>query len=91
MMNTANDKPPGIIRVGGGLYRVNADFRVWIRILALLRDMYPEAKSAADMAHNARVALEIETLAFSHILPDETISDAMRAVAEFIAGYPDPF
>lgn len=79
--NFAQDAPPTEISVGGFAYPVNVDFRVWIEIQRLMRRIEPGEAGEATLE-------EIETLAFGGVLADEAPEDVVRALAEFMQGYP---
>ena len=80
--NYAQDAPPTSIEVGGFAYPCETDYRVWIEVMRLMRELDPDADNAAE------VLLEIETKVFGGWLKDESPAEVLRAVAEFARGYP---
>ena len=86
--NWAQDPPPASIEVGGYAYPVQTDFRVWLDVLGLLRQIDHDAQTEDEKAENARVYLQIEQLVFGGHLDEEAPEDVLRGVTEFLAGYP---
>lgn len=86
--NLAMDPPPECITVNGAAYPAHTDYRVWIQIMSLLREILPSADTPAQQAHNADVMMQIEDLAFGGLLSDEAADDVLRAVLAFARGYP---
>ena len=80
--NYAQDAPPTSIEVGGFAYPCETDYRVWLEVLRLLRELDPEAENAAD------VVLEIEEKVFGGWLKDESPVEVLKAIGEFAKGYP---
>ena len=80
--NYAQDAPPTSIEVGGFAYPCETDYRVWIEVLRLMRELDPGAENAAE------ILLEIETKVFGGWLKDESPAEVLKAVAEFAGGYP---
>ena len=80
--NYAQDAPPTSIEVGGFAYPCETDYRVWLEVLRLLRELDPEAENAAD------VVLEIEERVFGGWLKDESPVEVLKAIGEFAKGYP---
>ena len=80
--NYAMDAPPTSIEVGGYLYPCETDYRVWLEVLRLMRDLRPEAEDTAD------VVLAIQEKVFGGWLADEDPAEVLKAVAAFSRGYP---
>lgn len=86
--NYACDAPPTQIEVGGAMYDVETDWRVWIDITRLLGDLIPNADTDERRRHNAETWSQIQELAFGGALVDEHPAEVMRAVCDFAQGYP---
>ena len=86
--NLAQDEPPAEISVGGISYIVDVDFRVWVDVLRLLRDLIPAPENAKQATHNIEVIKEIEETVFGKIIPQKP-SDVLEAVQKFAEGYPE--
>ena len=85
--NYAQDAPPGAIVVDGVPYAVQVDFRVWIDILGLARELYPTVGTLEEARHNARVLENMQRLAFGRVLKAPPAA-VLRAMMEFARGYP---
>lgn len=86
--NYAMDPPPTEIMVGGHGYKCNVDFRIWIQITRLMRDIIMDSDEPEHLRHNIAIMEEIQEMAFGGILADEDIFEVLKAMAEFAAGYP---
>lgn len=86
--NYAQDAPPDHIEVGGASYAVNVDFRVWIDVIDMTRELFTRVETVEDARHNAEVLRCIQMAAFGGVLEDERPEDVLRAVMEFARGYP---
>lgn len=86
--NLAQDAPPTEIPVGGNLYSIHVDFRVWIGVLHDLRDLYPTPANAEQAKHNIDIIAQIELAVFGRIIP-ETAAAVLEAVSDFASGYPE--
>lgn len=86
--NYAQDAPPTEISVGGFAYPANTDYRVWIDVLRLLRELIPDAESEDQIQRNLEIIDEVETLVFGDVLVDEDGGAVIEAIAEFSKGYP---
>ena len=86
--NYAQDAPPTKISVGGNPYKCNVDFRTWIEITHLMRDIITDSDNPDHMRHNAEVLEEMQMLAFGGVLIDETANDVLEAMVKFSEGYP---
>ena len=62
--NLAMDAPPTEISVGGVPYAANVDYRVWLQVLALMKQIRSETPDRETRLRNARIFGEIETLVF---------------------------
>ena len=85
--NYAQDAPPEAIRVGGASYPVNVDFRTWIDVLDLARELYPTVATLKEARHNARVLENMQRLAFDRVL-EAPPAAVLRAMMDFARGYP---
>ena len=85
--NYAQDAPPETICVGGAPCPVNVDFRTWIDILDLARELYPTAGTLEEARCNARVLENMQRLAFGRALKAPPAA-VLRAMMEFARGYP---
>ena len=85
--NYAQDAPPEAIRVGGASYPVNVDFRTWIDVLDLARELYPTVGTLLEARHNARVLENMQRLAFDRVL-EAPPAAVLRAMTAFARGYP---
>lgn len=88
--NLAMDAPPTALSVGGVLYDIDSDFRVWLLIREQLRELYSTPGTPEDAAHNLGVIADMEALAFGGVLEDEDPYDALAAMTAFLSGYPEP-
>ena len=86
--NYAQDAPPTEISVGGFAYPANVDYRVWIDVLRLLREIDLNAEDAQQKCRTMETIDEIERLVFGDVLVDESPADALLAILEFSRGYP---
>lgn len=86
--NLAQDEPPTEISVGGVSYSVDVDFRTWIDVLHMLRDLIPTPETLEQATHNIETIKEIEETVFGEVIP-HTPSDVLEAVRQFAAGYPE--
>ena len=86
--NYAQDAPPDHIEVGGASYPANVDFRVWIDVIDMTRELFTNVETLEDARHNAEVLGRIQTAVFGGVLEDERPEDVLRAVMEFARGYP---
>lgn len=86
--NYAQDAPPDHIEVGGASYAVNVDFRAWIDILDMVRELFMRVETVEDAQHNAEVLQRIQMAAFGGVLEDERPEDVLHAVMGFARGYP---
>ena len=85
--NYAQDAPPEAIHVGGASYPVNVDFRTWIDVLDLARELYPTVGTLLEARHNARVLENMQRLAFGRVL-EAPPAAVLRAMTAFARGYP---
>lgn len=86
--NYAQDAPPTEISVGGHPYKCNVDFRIWIEVMRLMREIIPESDHPDHLRRNAEVMEEMQTLIFGGVLIDEDANEILSAIAEFSRGYP---
>lgn len=86
--NYAQDAPPTEISVGGFAYPANVDYRVWIEVMRLLREIDLNAEDAQQKCRTMETIDEIERLVFGDVLVDESPADALLAILEFSRGYP---
>lgn len=86
--NYAQDAPPEHIQVGGASYPVNTDYRVWIDVTDMARELYADITGPDDARHNADVLARMQTAAFGGVLADESPAEVLSAIMDFAAGYP---
>lgn len=86
--NYAQDAPPDHIEVGGAPYPANVDYRVWIDVTDMTRELFAKVESVEDAQHNAEVLARMQMAVFGGILEDESPSDVLRGIMEFARGYP---
>lgn len=86
--NYATDAPPTQITVGGAAYDVQTDFRIWIDVQKELRKINLSSTDAAQMDENERILEGIERRIFGGVLADENAIDVLKAIVEFLNGYP---
>lgn len=87
--NLAQDAPPTALTIGGVDYAINVDFRAWIGVIHLLRDLISAPETIEQAMHNVETIDQIETIVFGHRIP-QPASDVLNAVIDFSAGYPAP-
>lgn len=85
--NYAQDAPPTELTVGGVSYAINTDFRVWLDVLRIVRDLITKPLNDGDVVHNLETIAAIEQAVFGKIInqPMDQVLDAIRTFAE---GYP---
>lgn len=91
--NMAMDAPPTSIEVGGLLYDVNTDYRVWIQAAADMRDFLSRPESDEDVTHNAVAVTKLCIRVLGKPIAWESaeqITDFIGAVTSFLQGYPQP-
>ena len=86
--NYAQDAPPTEISVGGFAYPCETDYRVWLEVLRLMREIRPRTQSEAALRRAGEALAEIEVKVFGGWLKDEDPAEVLAAVAEFSKGYP---
>lgn len=87
--NLAQDAPPTTLTVGGVVYDINVDFRAWIDVMRLLRDLISAPATIDQALHNVETIDQIEAIVFGQRIP-QPAKDALSAVIDFAAGYPAP-
>lgn len=86
--NYAMDAPPTEITVGGNAYTANTDYRVWINVQKELRKINLNTMDPKEMDENERILEGIERMIFGGVLADENAIDVLKAIYEFLGGYP---
>ena len=86
--NYAQDAPPTSLEVGGFLYPVQVDYRIWIDVLSALEDWIDGAETEEQLRHNAQIYDRVQQLVFGGRLVDEEPAQVLEAVAKFAQGYP---
>lgn len=86
--NWAMDAPPTEIMVGGVSYAVNSDYRVWIEIMELMRQLHSDPSTPERQQQNALIAERMQILAFGGVLVDENFAEVLMAISNFSQGYP---
>lgn len=87
----AMDAPPTEIMVGGAVYPVKTDFRVWIEAGERMRDLLPTMENDEEILHNAVVLTQLCALVMGRAAPwtrGEDYMEFLRAAGAFLAGYP---
>ena len=87
--NLAQDAPPTALTIGGVDYAINVDFRAWIGVIHLLRDLISAPETIEQAMRNVETIDRIETIVFGYRIP-QPASDVLNAVIDFSAGYPAP-
>lgn len=86
--NYAQDAPPTAITVGGFDYPCETDYRVWLDVIRLLREIRPNPATEEAARRVLDAVAGIEEKVFGGWLSDEDPAEVMRAVSEFSRGYP---
>ena len=86
--NIAQDAPPTVITVGGIDYNAETDFRVWIDVISVMKEIYTSPNTFEQAMHNTEVIAEIEKMVFGKIIPHPA-NEVLDAVAAFSKGYPE--
>lgn len=86
--NLAQDPPPAEITVGGVSYSINIDFRVWLDVMRLMRDIMAMPTTPEQINRNLEVFAQIEYLVFGKLIPHPA-HEMLDAVREFLLGYPE--
>lgn len=86
--NYAQDAPPTVITVGGVDYSVDTDFRTWICVLGMFKDMVTTPTTIEQVMGNAEVIESIEKTVFGRMIPHPA-NEVLDAVAAFSQGYPE--
>lgn len=86
--NYAQDAPPTELTVGGHPYACDVDYRTWIEVMRLMREINPDAETPDQLRRNVDMMEQMQTLIFGGVLADEDAGDTLRAIIEFSRGYP---
>ena len=86
--NYCMDAPPTSIEVGGYAYPCETDFRIWLEVLRLMRQVNLRPKNQEDARKTADVLMDMQELVFGGVLEDENPVEVLRAISEFSKGYP---
>ena len=86
--NYAQDAPPAVITVGGVDYTVDTDFRTWIDVLGMMKDLVTCPTTIDHVRQNAEVLTNIENAVFGHIVPHPA-NEVLEAITGFLQGYPE--
>ena len=86
--NYAYDAPPTHIQVGGYDYPCNVDFKVWLEVLRLLKDVTPETEDPQLQQRNMEALEEMQDIIFGGTLVDEDVGEVFEAICTFAGGYP---
>ena len=62
--NLAQDAPPTTLTVGGIVYDINVDFRAWVDVMRLLRDLISAPTTIDQALHNVETIDQIEAIVF---------------------------
>ena len=77
-----------MITVGGVDYSVDTDFRTWIGVLGMFKDMVTTPTTIDQVMSNAEVINNIEKTVFGRMIPHPA-NEVLDAVAAFSQGYPE--
>lgn len=86
--NYAFDAPPACITVGGYDYPCKTDFKVWLEVLGLMKEITPETEDPQLQQRNIAALEEMQSIIFGGVLADEDIGDVFEGICTFAAGYP---
>lgn len=86
--NYALDAPPTEIQVGGATYKIETDYRIWIDVQRDLRQINLKTTDKAKMTENEVILENIERRVFGGVLAEENAIDVLKAIYEFLRGYP---
>ena len=86
--NYCMDAPPTSIEVGGFAYPCETDFRVWLGVLHLLKQIDLRIETDEDLARLTGQMMDIQEMVFGGVLEDENPVEVLRAISEFSKGYP---
>lgn len=86
--NYAFDPPPAEISVGGTSYPANTDYRTWLEAHRILSHLRTRADTESAKEELIRQLVELENLVFGGWLKDESPVDVLRALTDFLGGYP---
>lgn len=86
--NYALDAPPTEIQVGGATYKIETDYRIWIDVQRDLRQIDLKTTDKAKMTENEVILENIERRVFGGVLAEENAIDVLKAIYEFLRGYP---
>lgn len=87
--NLAQDAPPTALTVGGIDYPINVDFRVWIDVLRLMRNLITAPETLEHVKHNIDTIVEIETAVFGERI-EQPANEVLNEIIKFSSGYPAP-
>ena len=88
--NYAMDPPPTKLQVGGGFYQINTDYRAWLEVLRLMKDITADTQDPQLQQKTIDAVERMQEIIFGGILADEDINDVLSAIFEFSKGYPGP-
>lgn len=86
--NYALDAPPTEIQVGGAVYKIETDYRIWIDVQQDLRRINLKTTDKMKMTENEVILENIERRVFGGVLAEENAIDVLKAIYEFLRGYP---
>ena len=86
--NLAQDPPPTEITVGGVTYNANTDFRVWLDVMCMLRNIVPAPRKPEQALENTGIIARVEEAVFGQLIP-HPMSEVLDAVNIFLNGYPE--
>ena len=87
--NLAQDAPPVALTIGGIDYPINVDYRVWIDVLRLMRNLITTPTTSEHAKHNIDTIVEIETTVFNKQI-NQPANEVLNAIIKFASGYPAP-
>jgi hypothetical protein len=86
-VNFSNSPPPTCLEVNGQSYPIDVDFRVWVEVSEMFKQLLPRPETVADNIVNLTLAAEMERLVFGEVIK-QPWADALEAFGNFIPGYP---
>ena len=86
--NYAQDAPPTSIEVGGFSYICETDYRVWLDVLRLMKEIRLDDESEEGLEKASEQILELEVMVFGGWLKEENPLEVLQAITEFSKGYP---
>lgn len=87
MINYSNTAPPESVDIGGAVFSINTDYRIWIDISQKLLEFDSSDNSQEVNDYNIQLMIDIFITAFGEI-PNCPYQDTLQAIINFLHGYP---